>query len=102
MIKPTVGRIVHYWPSLRDPGPDPKGQPLAAIVAHVHSDVCVNLSVSDANGYPFNRTNVRLLQAGEDRPDMMGFCEWMPYQLGQAAKTEAAEAKLNAKPAKQQ
>lgn len=93
MITPTVGRIVWYYPFPNDPGPSPGGQPLAAVVAHVWSDTCVNLAVMDANGATYNRTSVLLVQEGNARPDV-GFCEWMPYQKGQAAKTEALEAKL--------
>jgi hypothetical protein len=29
---------------------------------------------------------VKLIQAGEDKPEHGYFCEWMPYQVGQAAK----------------
>lgn len=92
MIKPTVGRVVWYYPFPSDPGPSPGGQPLAAHVAHVWSETCVNLMVIDANGVSYNRTSVLLVQDGSARPDV-GFCEWMPYQKGQAAKHEALEAK---------
>lgn len=91
MIKPTVGRVVWYWPAPSDSIVGNDGsQPLAALVAHVWSDTCVNLAVFDANGSPTNRTSVLLVQEGNPRPDS-GFCEWMPYQKGQAAKTEALE-----------
>ncbi len=94
MIKPTVGRVVWYHPARSDPGPLPGGgQPLAAIIAHVWSETCVNLTVFDANGTPYGRTSVFLYQGGEWKPDA-GFAEWMPYQKGQAAKTEALEAKI--------
>lgn len=95
MIKPTVGRVVWYWPSPKEHivGND-GGQPLAALVAHVWSDTCVNLAVFDANGCGHSRTSVLLHQDGNPRPGA-GFCEWMPYQKGQAAKTEALEAALD-------
>lgn len=93
MIKPTVGRVVWYRPS---PGENIVGndgsQPLAAIITHVWSDTCINLAVFDANGIATNRTSVYLLQPETERPASQ-FAEWMPYQLGQAARTEAAEAK---------
>lgn len=51
----------------------------------------MNLAVFDANGNSRGQTSVLLHQEGALRPSM-GFAEWMPYQKGQAAKTEALEA----------
>ena len=65
-------------------------KPLAAIVAHVFSDALVNLAVFDSNGVSHSRTSVKLLQAGEDKPAHGYFCEWRPYQVGQAAKAAAS------------
>jgi len=84
MIKPTVGRVVWFYYSTA-----PK-EPLAAIVAKVHSDRKVNLMVIDEDGSTNGVTSVRLLQ-DDDKPEDDFWCAWMPYQLGQAAKTEAAE-----------
>ena len=99
MIEPTVGRVVWYHPYQNEAlgFVYPMGQPCAAIVTHVWSDTCVNLVVFDANGYPHSRTSVLLHQGDSDRPSY-GFCEWMPYQKGQATKTEALEAKLGGEP----
>ena len=92
MIKPTVGRVVHYHPA---PGEmtAATGQPLAAIITCVWSDTCVNLVVFDANGLPHSKTSQLLVQDGEVKPDCC-YAEWMPYQKGQAAKTEELEKKL--------
>jgi hypothetical protein len=89
MIKPTIGRIVWFYPRGHKAGE----QPLAAIVAHVWSDTCVNLAIFDANGQPYTpgTTSVLLVQENSEVPSAGNFCTWMPYQL--AAKTEAAEAK---------
>ena len=97
MITPTVGRVVWYRPR----GHGENEQPLAAIVAHVWSDTCVNLAIFDANGSPMANppTSVLLLQDGNERPTGGQYCEWMPFQKGQAKKTEAAEAALAEKPA---
>jgi hypothetical protein len=89
-IPPTIGRVVLFTPSrLTGDGRfahiDGR-KPLAAIVAHVFSDALVNLAVFDSNGQPHSRTSVPLVQAGEDKPEHGYFCEWMPYQVGQAAK----------------
>lgn len=92
MIKPTPGRIVWYHPAEADPPPKFKGEALAAIVAHVKGDRLVNLTVCAADGTTFGRHDVILVQDGDARPSER-FAEWMPYQKGQAAKHEAAEAK---------
>jgi len=84
MIKPTVGRVVWFY------GSKAPEEPLAAIVAKVHSDQLVNLMVIDQNGGTNGRTSVQLLQ-DDDKPEADFWCAWMPYQLGQAARTEAAE-----------
>lgn len=97
MIAPTVGRVVWYRPSDDElqhiPAPPQAGEPLAAHVAQVNEDSTVNLMVIDGAGSTFGRTNVPLVQDGAPWPNT-GFCEWMPYQKGQAAKAEALESKL--------
>ena len=90
MIQPTVGRVVWFYKWVGSQGY--KG-PLAAHVAFVHSDSMVNLMVIDENGNPRPETSVHLRQDDEER-EQSDYCEWMPYQKGQAAKTEALEAKL--------
>jgi hypothetical protein len=93
-ILPTVGRVVWCTPSrlTGDYGfTHIDGcKPLAAIVTHVFHDALVNLSVFDSNGVPHSRTSVALVQAGEAKPEPGYFCEWMPYQVGQAAKHAAS------------
>lgn len=93
MIKPTVGRVVWFCPlpgdSIRHDG---STQPLAAIITHVWGDRMVNLAVFGSDGRSAGYTSVELHQPGDER--LLGrYAEWMPYQLGQAARTEAAEAK---------
>jgi hypothetical protein len=92
-ILPSVGRVVWFTPSrLTGDGffAHIDGQkPLAAIVSHVFNDELVNLAVFDSNGVSHSRTSVQLVQAGEDKPEHGYFCEWMPYQVGQAAKAAA-------------
>lgn len=96
-IAPTVGRVVWYWPG----GADEKDtmdydgeQPMRADICYVNDDGTVNLSVNDCVGVPFTRRDIVLYQGDHlgcslQRP----FATWMPYQKGQAAKTEAADAK---------
>ena len=92
MIQPTVGRVVWFTPPVAD---DPRfdvKQPLAGIVAYVWNDRMVNLTVCLPNGEITGVTSVTLLQDDDQKPEYGRFAAWMPYQKGQAARTEAAEA----------
>lgn len=95
MIKPTVGRVVWFWPASTTPKGDPGAQPLAATIAYVHTDTNVNLTVHDRNGEIYPLTSVPLWHGDGESPNHP-HCEWMPYQKGQAAKTEALEAQIKA------
>lgn len=103
IIKPTIGRIVWFHPSevTGEAGfaLHGNGQPYAAIIAHVHGDRMLNLTVFDANGVPHSRTSVWLVQDGDAVPQCGYYCEWMPYQKGQAAKADAAEKTPSVEPA---
>ena len=96
MIKPSIGRVVWYrHDAVNDQGmARDVTQPLAAIITHVWHERMVNLVVFDANGTPFSRTSIALVQEGDPQPPGQRYCEWMPYQKGQAAKTEALESQL--------
>ena len=92
---PTVGRVVYYYhPSYGD-------QPLAAMVAFVTppseevSGYTVNLGVlnPDGAGSPAMNVHHESERATPDAP----YWDWMPFQKGQAAKTEALQAELDAK-----
>lgn len=87
MIEPTVGRVV--WVFKREQ----TSQPEVAFITYVHGDRCINAAGFDANGDPFKLAWLTLLQEG-DEPLRAVHATWMPYQKGQAAKTEALEAKL--------
>jgi hypothetical protein len=86
LIPPSPGRIVWFYPAEHDGIGRLNGQPLAAIVAGIHTDRLVNLAVFDAYGNTQQRSNVHLVQPGEERPNS-AHATWMPYQIGQAAKT---------------
>lgn len=96
IIKPSNGRIVLFTP-----GPDFAGiwhdqsQQLAASICHVWGDRMVNLDVIDSNGIHWPVTSVGLLQPGDAKAYEDRYCEWMPYQKGQAGKTEQLQAKLD-------
>jgi hypothetical protein len=90
MISPSIGRVVWFWPQKGIDEPKVE-QPNAALVVYVWGDRMVNLVVFDSNGNSRGETSVTLLQ-DDDVPNGYGrFASWMPYQTGQAAKTEALE-----------
>jgi hypothetical protein len=90
VISPAPGRVVWFYPAPHDGIATLNGQPLAAIVAGVHSDRLINLAVFDAYGNTQQRGNVRLVQPGDAVPDS-AHATWMPFQVGQAAKHQAVE-----------
>ena len=97
LIKPTVGRVLHFFPSsmymasrklaFGDPS-----QPLAAVIAYVHNDKMVNLTVWDQNGLQFDVCSVPLIQEGDTVPLCSFYAAWMEYQKVQTLKAEASEA----------
>ncbi|MEP6876928.1 MAG: hypothetical protein ABI887_21420 [Burkholderiales bacterium] len=94
-IKPTVGRQVWYRPAPDEILVTCGDQPLAATVAAVHSDRCINLQVIDANGKAHARASVLLIHGDEDYGNesyqpVGSYAEWMPFQKGQAKAQEAA------------
>jgi hypothetical protein len=96
IIKPTVGRVVWFYPSkvTGEAGfaSPVEGEPLAAIIAKVWNDKLINLTVFDANGVPHSRTSVALVQDGEPIPTNGYYATWMPYQVGQAKGAALIEA----------
>ncbi len=93
VITPTPGRIVWFHATEHDGIARLNGQPLAAIITGIHNDRLVNLAVFDAYGNAQQRSNVTLAQPDEDRPNH-AHASWMPYQIGQAAKTEQLQEQL--------
>lgn len=94
MIEPTVGRVVLFHPHVND-GHRPGDQPHAALVVHVHNDREVNLAVFTETGAAYSRLAVQLLQDNDQPPAHGHFARWMPYQKGQAAKTEQIAAHVD-------
>lgn len=79
MQKPTVGRIVHYFPGSAD-SLYVQGKPLAALITSVWSDTCVNLAVFHANGgTPYSKTSVFLQQDGLAAPSEI-YAAWPPRE----------------------
>lgn len=80
-MKPTVGRIVHYWPG-NGIAPD-KGQPFPAMVTHVFSDDCVNLTVFNDGSFPWGGQHGNPITVtsicqwnGTGKPDGMNVWTW--------------------------
>ena len=92
MIKPSIGRVVWFQPA-KNPDQPFRDQPHAALVTHVWGERMVNLACFNEAGTPYSSTSVTLLQDDDERPETGYFAEWMPYQKGQAARADAAEAK---------
>lgn len=109
IIKPTVGRKVWYRPSKHDvvglvpmvmsgPVDYPSiAQPLDATIIAVWGDRMINVLVTDVMGRQFPVLHVDLLQEGDEPGcdkdgNIVGrYCEWMPYQKGQAEKQESSQ-----------
>lgn len=94
IIKPTVGRVVLFHPN--DAVLSARFfsnrlaplQPHSAQVAYVWDDRLVNLAVIDHNGKPCEGFTNVVLRQPHDNPPAPGtpYCEWMPFQVGQALK----------------
>lgn len=82
---PTTGRLV-YYKSYGTPGGEFPSVDRAAIITQVHNATCVDLCVINPAGFFFNTSVVQ-----GDNP---GQWDWMPFQKGQAAKTESLESEL--------
>ena len=107
-ITPTIGRVLYY----RQPGASIESAPLAAIIvglAHIPTDPAsksageveqtLSLVYWTPDGRQHSRANVRLVQNSEGLSDSdlsNGFAHWMPYQIGQANKTEDVVGSLAA------
>ncbi len=90
-IEPTTGRVVLFLPAVDD-GRHEDGLPFAALLAGVNADSTINLMVAARDGSPYGVQNIVLVQDGDDFDLTKAHAFWMPYQKGQAAKTEALQA----------
>jgi len=95
IIKPTVGRVVLYVVPKGDYLTTIDDDPIPAFVTAVINDRTINIHTFDVVGVTAGRASVPLVQPGDDIPSVGGYCKWMPYQIGQAAKTEALGEKLS-------
>lgn len=97
MIKPTIGRVVWFWPDPNWEGVLAVDQPWKADIVFVHTDNLVNVAGFRHDGEPFKQGTVLLYQ--DEGPVPKGVhAQWMPYQKGQAAKTETLERQVAGTP----
>lgn len=99
MIEPTIGRIVWFWPGDKLPSRAftviDRAQPCRADIVFVHAIDRCNLAVTDHAGLAWTVAHVRLEQH-EGAAGNGPYCEWMPFQKGQAKAAEVAASLGNA------
>jgi hypothetical protein len=96
-IEPTIGRVVWFWPRTymaTDSGNMSVNQPYTAQVCFLYKNGHINVAGYKHDGSPFTALDVTLRQDGDEMPQGP-YAEWMPYQKGQAAKTEALEKQVS-------
>lgn len=93
MIPPTIGRKVWYFVNnkagLNGIVSHDLTKPLDVNIVYVWSDTCINIAGFDHNGTPFARTSVPINI--ENGGGSSAWCEWMPYQQGQAKAAESVK-----------
>ena len=101
IIPPTIGRKVWFRPNGVNVIANKvlqvfdETQALDATVVCVADEQTVNLLVVDHSGESHAAANIMLVQAGiQPPPDGSCYCEWMPYQVGQA-RAQADVASTN-------
>lgn len=99
VIKPTIGRVLWFFPTDEYAGYrlDNK-QPFDAHVCYVHNDRLINIVYFDHVGQCYPAQSAILVQEGDPKPEGQGWCEWMPYQVGQAKKHEEPKEPLIGNP----
>lgn len=97
IIKPTVGRKILFWPATNDQSTVINGdQPFDATIVYVHNERLINVVVRDHIGIQTARQDVPLVQPDDYPPTPdHHYATWMPYQIGQAAKTEALQEQVS-------
>lgn len=85
VIPPSIGRVLWYWRNAEAKS-EPGAQPQACLCCYVHNDRLVNIAGFDCDGRHFAERSVPLRQPSDSVPEKGSFVEWMPYQIGAAAK----------------
>ena len=83
MIKPTVGRVILFYPNRKFTDGD---KPIPAFICKIWNDNLINIGGFDSNGHPFKQEQVFLSQTEGDVPaEQSSYAAWMPYQKAVAA-----------------
>jgi hypothetical protein len=93
-IKPTVGRVLWYYPQSNEPMVRHDNQPCMALLCWPNGTTAVNLLVIDHFGNVFPVMDAELVQEGDAVPGAGGYAAWMPYQVGQAKKHAGEDVAL--------
>lgn len=81
MTEPTIGRKVYYFdPTTTSLTSHDRSKPFDVNIVYVWSSTCINIAGFDHNGNLFSRTSVPI----NETAGASAWCEWMPYQQGQA------------------
>ncbi len=91
MIKPELGRCVHFLPTINPEAGTPE-KIHTATICYVHSDRMVNLAVTDENGTHYSATSVALLQEADEIPCNGYYAKWPPHLRRQEATPATDEA----------
>lgn len=92
VVVPTIGRVVYLY----DRNSCTPDKPLTGFVADVNvggNPLTINCAVMSNNG-DFILGGLQAVPHKTYQGSSWVFWDWMPYQKGQAAKTEELEAKL--------
>ena len=94
-MKPTIGRVVLYFP-LPDETDHEHGQPFPALVAHVHNEEGTLIAIGGFTdqGVPFSRSKLPFQDGTACNP---GEACWMPYQVAKAAEDNEKASMVPAK-----
>lgn len=84
MITPTVGRTIYYKPRTSEVL-YVHDQPWICFITHINADGTINVYALNEVGQPIAKNHMTLAQ---DRDPVEGEVYWMPYQVGQASKSQ--------------
>jgi hypothetical protein len=88
MNKPSIGRVVHFWPDHPVDETD-LAKPFPMVIAFVHNECMVNLGGWDHNGDHTSATSVPLLRDGDLIPRGGFYAVWPQHASVVSVKPDA-------------